>query len=112
MSKVSKTRELQLKRIQELKQEPAKGTRISIGDTGRFARVRIPGRGEEIFYQEDDRALLFDIVAVYDKKIAMRTIKRWDSDEKVTEDELRQVIERVAELLLSRGWNPEPGWKE
>jgi hypothetical protein len=108
---MGKQQELKLKAIQELKQT-TRGNLIPVGDSGNFARIHIHSRGEEVFYHEGDRALLFTTEALYDKAVAMRKIKRWDNNDKVTDEERAEIIQRIAEYLRNHGWtDPPPGWK-
>ncbi len=99
--------------IAKLKAQPDRGSRIPIGESGQFARLDLPSRDEIIFYQEGDRALLFETEALYDKALAMRKIKRWDNNDNVTDEERAAIVRRIADHLRNHGWtNPPPGWKE
>jgi hypothetical protein len=82
----------------EIKSDPSRGTLIPLGDTCKSVRILRYGRGDLIFYQDGDPALLFDSDAVYSKAVAKRSIKRWDNNDKVTEEELRDIIGRVVEM--------------
>ncbi len=94
--------------ILELKSDPTKGSRVPIGDTGEFARIVRHGRGDLIFYQEGDRALLFDRDAMYSPAVAKRSLKRWDNNDKVTDEERQAILERVIALFRARGWSAPP----
>jgi hypothetical protein len=99
--------------IQKLKNQPSRGLALPSATVASSPASIFPGRDELVFYQQGDRALLFDVTAAYDERFATRKIKRWDNHDEVTAEELRASIERVAEVFRKSGrTNPPPGWQE
>ncbi len=89
--------------IRELKsQTELTGYRVPIGD-GMDCKVRIIARGEMAFYQEGDRALLLEIDVQGGGAIFRRSIREWDTGERVTEAEREAVVEHVARALRAGG---------
>jgi hypothetical protein len=67
-------------------------------------RIKIIGRGEQLFYQQDDKALFVEIVT--DSKnncenIFAASIKKWDNGKKVTEDEKRLILTRLKNYFVN-----------
>jgi hypothetical protein len=94
--------EIERKYIEDLKKtEPFPGSHVRVSDTEEY-RFYIIGRGEMAFYQQNDRALLFELNAGYGV-ILKKSIRRWDNGDKVTEAERAVIIDRVSAHLKSRG---------
>jgi hypothetical protein len=89
------------KQIQKLKEaDPFTGFREQ--DARGEYKVQVLGRGETAFYQEADRALLFELLAGRGTIFA-RSIRRWDDGKKVTDAERAVIVERVAAVLRKLG---------
>jgi hypothetical protein len=82
------------------KAEPFTGFRESDGE--RDYKVQFVGRGEMAFFQEDDRAMLINVLAGRGT-IFESSIKRWDDGKKVTPEEKQRVIEKVGNALKKLG---------
>lgn len=88
--------------IRELKQaEPFTGFRTQTR-RGEPCKFQIVGRGELAFFQLGERGLLFELLAG-PAVIFAPTIRRWDNNQKVSEDEREDVIEVATRFLLSKG---------
>lgn len=60
-------------------------------------KIKILGRGEELFFQKGDDALICEIsarLAVIDPK----TIKKWDNGNKISDEERTLVVAKIIEL--------------
>lgn len=91
-----------LDHIRELKQmDPSTGVREHTA-AGEECRVRILGRGEVAFYQQGDRALLMEVLAGYGVIFAY-SIRRWDDNKKITDDEREVVIEVMSRVMHKLG---------
>jgi hypothetical protein len=56
--------------------------------------IRVLGRGENLFFQENDKALICQIDAVH-SIVYSKTIKNWEGEKKMSEVEKHRVIELV-----------------
>jgi hypothetical protein len=90
-----------LEAIRELKADPVSGFRTQTA-SGRPCRFQILGRGEVAFFQLEERALLFELLAGAGVVFAY-SIRRWDDGAKVTEAERDEVVEVVARCLRELG---------
>lgn len=81
--------------------EPFPGTRFRVSDTEEY-RIYIIGRGETAYYQHNDRALLFELIAG-SGTLFKKSIKRWDNGDKVTDPERELILERMSSFLRSLG---------
>ncbi len=64
-------------------------------ENGNIYRLRVIGRGEHLFFQENDNALICAIDAVHDD-IYIRSIRTWNNDEKMNRAEQERVINLIA----------------
>lgn len=88
--------------IQKLKtEEPFRGLEVKVSDAETY-RFQILGRGEMAFYQQNERALLFELNAGFGV-ILKKSIKRWDNGQRVTDAERDVIVERAASYLTSKG---------
>ena len=89
------SRKLQLDYLSELKSETkgVLGPRVEINEIENY-KFRIVNRGDQLFHQEGDRALLIQMNP-YDYAIYTELIRKWDNDQKVTEEEKNLIIERA-----------------
>jgi hypothetical protein len=95
-------RETDRQLIASLKQQqPFTGFR-SQTDDGTECKVQFIGRGEVAFYQEGERGLLLEALAGSGVIVA-RSIREWDTGEKVTASERAAIIERVSDALRQLG---------
>lgn len=93
--------EADLEAIKLLKKtEPFAGLRVRVGGSEEY-KFKILGRGEMAFYQQNDRALFLEIDRL--GGIFEKSIRRWDDGTKVTPEEKKVIIERVAAFFKSRG---------
>ncbi|MBZ4400129.1 hypothetical protein [Myxococcus sp. AS-1-15] len=83
------------------KEEPSRGLRVRVSDSEAY-RVTALGRGEMGFYQQNDRALLFEFSAGFGF-IVKKSIRRWDDGKKVTDAEREVIIQRIADYLKAGG---------
>lgn len=60
-------------------------------------KLKILGRGEELFFQKDDDALICDISAIFDL-IDPKSIKSWDNQHKIYDDERTTLLTKIIEL--------------
>lgn len=81
--------------IYELKADTARVHRFD--DSGTSFGMLIIGRGEELFFQKGDRALLCEISARY-ALINIKTIKRWDDGTVITDVEKRELIPEIIKI--------------
>lgn len=78
--------------IQQLKSN--KDEAFPITSDGKISYLKILNRGEQLFYQEDNRALICEISVIHDVVID-ESIKKWDSGEKVTDKEKNQIRKNI-----------------
>ncbi|WP_224240703.1 hypothetical protein [Hyalangium gracile] len=83
------------------KTEPFGGLHVRVSDTEEY-RIKTLGRGEMGFYQQNDRALLFEQIAGYGI-IVKKSIRRWDTGEKVTEAEREVIVQRISDYMKATG---------
>ena len=67
--------------------------RIKDGN-GNVYSIRVIGRGEDLFFQENDKALLCVIDAI-DSIIYAKSIKSWDGEKKMNGAEKNRVLELI-----------------
>ena len=78
--------------IDDLKKNESIEKRIDSEDN--VYRIRVIGRGENLFFQENDKCLL----CLIDAKNAMiysKSIKKWEPNEKMSSSERKRVIALV-----------------
>lgn len=66
-------------------------------EDGTLYKIKILGRGEELFFQKNDSALTCDISARF-AVIDPLSIKRWDNGRKISEKEREVILIKVTEL--------------
>lgn len=81
--------------------EPFRGTRIRVSETEEY-KIETLGRGEMGFYQQNERALLFEQNAGYGI-ILKKSIREWDTGEKVTPTERELILQRISDYMRSTG---------
>ncbi|MEZ0539975.1 hypothetical protein [Fibrella arboris] len=79
--------------IQELKAQTNHGPMVEVNSVDKY-KIMIIGRGEQLFYQQEDRALLCDI-QVRNDLIYQNSIAWWDNGNAVTESEKSIILERL-----------------
>jgi hypothetical protein len=99
---MSKTDPVYREYIESLKRaEPFTGFREQASD-GTAVKIKILGRGEVAFYQRGERGLLLEVLAGRGVLFA-KSIRRWDTGEKVTDAERAQIVEDVSRVLKKLG---------
>ncbi|AIM37864.1 hypothetical protein KO02_15095 [Sphingobacterium sp. ML3W] len=66
--------------------------------------IRVLGRGESLFFQENEKALLCDIDAAY-AIIYVKSIKNWEGEKKMNVQERGRVIALI-EKYYKEVYNP------
>ncbi|MFY1831920.1 hypothetical protein ACN47A_38750 [Myxococcus fulvus] len=87
--------------IASIKKEPSRGFRVRVSATEEY-RIATLGRGEMGFYQQNERALLFEFSAGFGY-IVKKSIRRWDTGKKVTDAERNVIVQRIADYLRAGG---------
>jgi len=64
---------------------------------GMTYKIKILGRGEELFFQKGNDALVCDISARH-AVIDPKTIRRWDNGKKISDEERALILEKIIEL--------------
>jgi len=89
--------------LRELKQqEPFTGFREQTA-AGEDCKVQILGRGEMAFYQQGSRALLLEVLAGRGVVFAP-SIRKWDDNKKVTDDERETILEVMSRVMQKLGF--------
>ena len=91
-------KEIERKYINDLKSENATGPRVEINKEQGY-KIRIINRGECLFYQEGDRAVICDL-DIKGYTIPVKSIKKWDDGKKITEEERDRIKERIRLYFL------------
>ena len=60
-------------------------------------KMKILGRGEELFFQKGDNAIICDISARF-SAIDSQSIKRWDNGKKISDEERAVLLAKIVEL--------------
>lgn len=60
-------------------------------------KIQILGRGEELFFQRNNDALICDISALL-SMINPKTITKWDNGNKILDEERTSILEKIIEL--------------
>lgn len=63
-------------------------------ENGNIYGIRILGRGENLFFQENDKGLICQIDAVH-SAIFINTIRQWEGEKKMSDTEKNRVIALV-----------------
>lgn len=95
MSKTFKNlaEQLEYEHIQDLKKNHEGAYSVELDKTG-ICYIRILNRGEQMFYQENDRAFICEISVLHDI-VFSKSIKKWDNGEKVTEQEKNDIKNKI-----------------
>ena len=85
--------------IRSLKVETIEGlvSRVEINKEHNY-KFRIVSRGDQLFHQDGDRALLIQMNP-YDYAIYTKSINNWDDGEKITDQEKELIISRVKDYF-------------
>src|SRR5687767_4573517 len=78
--------------VQELKANTESVHRFTEGDNN--YGILIIARGELLFFQENDAALICDVSARF-ALINPKTIKEWDNGRKITDEEKEKLLEKI-----------------
>lgn len=90
--------------IRSFKEDSFSGLRVRVNDTEEY-RIRIVSRGEQAFYQQNDRALLVEISPAKNA-LSSRSIRRWDDGSPVTANERDIIVQRMVAYLTRPGGMP------
>jgi hypothetical protein len=85
-----------MKREKEIKSTITGAYEFRENDTVIY-KMKILGRGEELFFQRNEDALICEISA----RLAMinpKTITKWDNGNKISDDERTIIVEKIIEL--------------
>ncbi|HVI48245.1 MAG TPA: hypothetical protein VM802_25480 [Chitinophaga sp.] len=85
--------------IKELKEDKATGAMIEDNKTGGY-KIRVIERGERLFYQQGNRGLLCEI-QIRNGAIFSESIKEWDNNEKVTQEEKNLILDRLKSYFIN-----------
>ncbi|WP_343534800.1 hypothetical protein [Pedobacter sp.] len=66
-------------------------------EDGTFYKIKILGRGEELFFQKNNDALICDISARF-AVIDPKSIKRWDNGTKIADEERQLILTKIIAL--------------
>lgn len=66
-------------------------------NNGVIYKIKILGRGEELFFQQGDNALICDISA-RSAVIDPNSITRWDNGNKIADEERKLIVEKIISL--------------
>lgn len=89
--------------IKQLKEDDSTEKRID--SEGNIYRIRVLGRGENLFFQENDRCLLC-VIDARNAAIYTKSIKKWEPNEKMSSKEMKRVIALV-EKYYKEVYNPD-----
>jgi hypothetical protein len=90
--------------IESLKRDPYCGLHVRVSEAEEY-RIRIVSRGEQAFYQQNDRALLVEISPVRNA-VSRASIRRWDDGNPVAQSEKDIIVERLVGYLTRPGSPP------
>ncbi|PRD54740.1 hypothetical protein [Sphingobacterium gobiense] len=66
-------------------------------EDGVIYKMKILGRGEELFFQKGDDAFICDISARF-SVIDLKSISKWDNGKKISEEERASLLAKIVEL--------------
>jgi len=66
-------------------------------EDGFIYKMKILGRGEELFFQKNGSALICDISARF-SVIEPKSIRRWDNGKKISDEEREVILTKIIEL--------------
>jgi hypothetical protein len=90
--------------IEALKKDPCCGLRVHVSEAEKY-RIRIVSRGEQAFYQQNDRALLIEISPIQNA-LSRRSIRCWDDGAPVSDSERDIIVQRLVDYLTRPGSPP------
>lgn len=82
--------------IEELKNDTQRVHRFTDADGNNYG-IRVLGRGENLFFQKNDRAFICEIDAV-EGFISGKSVAKWDDGKKIANEEKAQVLEMLLHL--------------
>lgn len=85
--------------IKELKLDESTGVMIEDNFVEGY-RIRLIERGERLFYQQGENALICDI-QIRNGSIFRSSIKKWDDDSIITEEEKLIILERIKSYFIN-----------
>lgn len=89
--------QLEYEHIQELKNNKEKTFEVINDNT--ISHMLILNRGEQLFYQENDKAFICEISVILDIVVS-ESIKRWDSGEKIKVQEREQIKKNIEKFFM------------
>lgn len=87
---------LDMKYVKEIKSTITRAHEFEDHD-GVIYKLKILGRGEELFFQKGNAALICEISARY-AAIDPKTIHKWDNGNKISDEERALILEKIIEL--------------
>jgi hypothetical protein len=63
-------------------------------ESGNIYGIRVLGRGENLFFQENDKGLICQIDALH-SAIFINTIREWEGEKRMNDAEKKRVIELI-----------------
>ena len=66
-------------------------------ENGENFGLLILGRGESLFFQQGDKALICDISAIH-SELDKSSIKIWDDGTKISSSQKQEIVSKIAEL--------------
>jgi hypothetical protein len=90
--------------IQWLKADPYWGVQVRVSDAEDY-RIKTVSRGEQVLYQENERAVLVDIDSAQNA-LATKSIRRWDDGTPVSDEERAIIVQRLVRYLTRPGSRP------
>lgn len=88
--------------IEQLKENPTVNRLTD--DNGNLYGIRVLGRGENLFFQENEKALICEIDATH-ATIYTKKIKNWDGEKKMSSIERDRVISLIVKYY-KKVYNP------
>ena len=89
--------QLEYEHIQVMKRDKEK--LFTFNNNNKTCNLKILNRGEQLFYQEDERAFICEI-SVMDDVVFSGSIKKWDSGEKITVQEKEQIKQSIEKFFM------------
>ncbi len=89
--------QLEYEHIQAMKRDKEKA--FTVNDNNKTFYMLILNRGEQLFYQEDERAFICEI-SVIDDVVFSGSIKKWDSGERITVQEKDQIQKNIKKFFM------------
>ncbi len=89
--------QLEYELIQAIKDNKEK--LFAVNNNNKTCYLKILNRGEQLFYQEDERAFICEI-SVMDEVVFSGSIKKWDSGAKITAQEKEQIKQSIEKFFM------------